>query len=404
MATPERAPIQPASRTHDITYAVRDIVVLAREVARGGRELLYLNIGDPNQFDFETPAHLVEAVHRAMCDNHNGYSASEGIPDAVEAIRRQAARSGITGVRDIFVSTGASEAIEIALTALAEPGDNILTPSPGYPLYTAVLSKLGVHNNPYYLDEANGWQPDLDDLAHKINARTRAIVIINPNNPTGSVATRETLQGLAKLAIERNLVVFSDEIYDKLILGDAQHVSIASLNPDLCCLTFNGLSKSYLAPGFRIGWSISSGPEKQLRPFIDAMQKITRARLCANHPMQFAIAPALDGDQSHLVEVKRKLTARRDLTVRMLNEIPGVSCVKPRGAFYAFPRIELGVEDKPFVEDMLRATGVVCVHGSGFGQKPGTAHFRIVFLPPEDVLTRSYQAMATFVASCPPRA
>ena len=390
-------PIKPASRTRDIEYAVRDVTLLAAKVAATGQQMLYLNIGDPNKFDFVTPRSMVEAAYQAMLDNRNGYSDSSGIKDGVAAIERAAQRKGIRNVRDIFITTGASEGIEIALTALAEPGDNILTPSPGYPLYTAVLAKLGVENNPYYLDESNGWQPDVDDIAKKINARTRAIVVINPNNPTGSVASKQTLQRLIELAIERNLVVFADEIYDQLLLGDAQHTSLAAISDDACVLTFNGLSKSYLAPGFRIGWCIVSGPQKKVAPFNEAMQKIVRARLCANQPLQWAIQPALDGDQAHLAEMKQKLTRRRDLTVERLNAIPGISCVAPQGAFYAFPRIELGLDDKTFVNDLMAATGVVVVPGSGFGQKPGTQHFRVVFLPDEATLERAYAAIADHV-------
>ena len=386
-----------ATRTEHITYAVRDVVALAREVAAQGKELLYLNIGDPNLYDFVTPPHMIEAVSRAMRDNHNGYSPSEGIPEALDAIRAQAAAKGIDNVLDAFVTTGASEAIEIALTALVNPGEAVLTPSPGYPLYTAVLAKLGVENRPYFLDEAQGWQPDIDDIIAKVDDKTRAIVLINPNNPTGSVASRQTLQRLVDLCIERDIVLFADEIYDKLLLGDAQHISPASLNPDLCCMTFNGLSKSYLVPGFRIGWGIASGPEQKMRGYLDAMHKILRARLCASHPMQYAIAPALNGPQDHLDEVKARLTRRRDLTVQALNAIDGISCVPPQGAFYAFPRIDLGVGDKTFVADLLRASGVVFVHGSGFGQRPGTQHFRVVFLPPEAILQRAYEALADFV-------
>jgi len=390
-------PIKPATRTHAIEYAVRDITLLASKVAATGKQMLYLNIGDPNKFDFVTPRPMVEAAYQAMLANKNGYSASSGIDEGVAAIERAARRKGIRNIRDIFITNGASEGIEIALTSLAEPGDNILTPSPGYPLYTAVLAKLSVENNPYYLDESNGWQPDVDDIAKKINPRTRAIVIINPNNPTGSVASRATLQRLIELAIERNLVVFADEIYDQILLGDAQHTSLAALSDDACVLTFNGLSKSYLAPGFRIGWCIVSGPAARMAPFDDAMQKIVRARLCANHPLQWAIMPALDGDQQHLVELKHKLTRRRDLTVERLNAIAGISCVAPQGAFYAFPRIEFGLDDKQFVNDLMATTGVVVVPGSGFGQKPGSQHFRVVFLPDEPTLERAYGAIADHV-------
>jgi alanine-synthesizing transaminase len=390
------ATIKPASRTDHILYAVRDIVVLAEKVAKSGREMLYLNIGDPNKFDFATPPHMIEAVHRAMLANECGYTPSSGIAPARAAIERQAEHQGIRNIQDLFVTTGASEAIEIALTSLAEEGDNVLTPAPGYPLYTAVLAKLKVRENPYYLDEENGWQPDLQDIASKIDDRTRAIVLINPNNPTGSVADRETLLGLLNLARERGLVIFADEIYDKLLYAGEKHISIASLDPDAPVLTFNGLSKSYLAPGWRIGWCIASGEKAAIGPFLEAMNKILRARLCPNAPMQHAIVPALEGPQDHLQEVIGKMERRGELTWRAMNAIPGVSCVRPRAAFYAFPRLDLPGEDLPFVQKLLEATGVVVVHGSGFGQVPGTQHVRIVYLPPEPILEKAYARFAEF--------
>jgi alanine-synthesizing transaminase len=394
----KRIAIKPASRTDGILYAVRDVVVLADKVAKTGQEMLYLNIGDPNKFDFATPPHMIAAAHQAMLANQNGYTPSSGIKPALEAIARQAERNGIRNVRDIFITHGASEAIEIALTALAEEGDNVLTPAPGYPLYTAVLAKLKVRENPYFLDEANGWQPSLGDIAAKIDARTRAIVVINPNNPTGSVADRATLEGVLKLAREHDLVVFADEIYDKLLYAGEKHISLASLDPDAPVLTLNGLSKSYLAPGWRIGWGVLSGDPQVTGPWDEAMNKILRARLCANAPLQAAVVPALEGPQDHLKGVLAKLERRAEITWRMLNEIPGISCVRPRAAFYAFPRLELPDGDERFVQELIKATGVVTVHGSGFGQVPGTAHFRVVYLPPEDVLEKSYRRLAEFYA------
>ncbi|MFH1892282.1 MAG: aminotransferase class I/II-fold pyridoxal phosphate-dependent enzyme [Candidatus Zixiibacteriota bacterium] len=388
--------IKPASRTADIRYAVRDIVVLAKEVAKTRKELLYLNIGDPNQYDFVTPPHMVEAIHRALTSNFNGYSPSSGIQEAVDAIDREARRKGIDNILDLFVTTGASEAIEICLTALADEGDNVMTPAPGYPLYQAVLAKLKVVENAYYLNEDDDWQPDLDDISSKINSRTRAIVMINPNNPTGSVCSEETMRGLIKLVKEHNLVIFCDEIYDKLILNDKKHISLASLDRNVSCITFNGLSKSYLGPGLRIGWGIVSGDGAVMKDYIEAINKILRARLCANHPIQYAIKPALEGDQSHLDIVRDKLRRRRDITTDMLNDIPGMSCVKPEGAFYAFPRIYIDQSDEHFVKELIKETGVVVVPGSGFGQAPDSRHFRVVFLPPEDILKKAYSSIAEF--------
>ncbi|MCC6748978.1 MAG: aminotransferase class I/II-fold pyridoxal phosphate-dependent enzyme [Deltaproteobacteria bacterium] len=390
--------IKPARRTERIQYAVRDVVLVARQAKAAGRELLYLNIGDPNQFDFVTPPHIVDAICRAMRDNHTGYAPSEGLPVALEAIRAQAARNGIRAVRDAFVGNGGSECIEICLSALADEGDDVLLPWPGYPLYSAVLNKLGVVENPYFLDESNGWQPDPADLEARLTPRTRALVIINPNNPTGSVCERRTLEALVEFAARHKLVILCDEIYDRLVLDDRlPHVSLASLTDEVPVLTFNGMSKAFLGPGLRMGWCVVSGPEQRVRPLVDAIHKFLRARLCANLPVQYGIVPALEGDQSHVATVVAKLRARRQITVEMLNAIPGVSCVAPAGAFYAFPRLEIEEPDEAWVKRLILETGVVVVHGSGFGQRPGTAHFRVVFLPPEETLRRAFAAIGDFM-------
>jgi alanine-synthesizing transaminase len=388
--------ITPARRTNKITYAVRDIVVLANEVAKSGKEMLYLNIGDPNIYDFEPPKHLIEATYKAMLENKNGYAPSSGIKDAVDAIEREAERKGITNVHDIFVTTGASEAIDICLTALVNEGENVLTPTPGYPLYTAIESKLEMISNPYYLNEENGWLPDIDDIKSKINDKTKAIILINPNNPTGSLYTQESLLQIIELALENDLVIFADEIYDKLLFDGKEHVSIASLNKDVSCITFGGLSKNYMVPGFRIGWGIVSGRKEVLADYIEAMNKILRARLSANHPEQYGIKPSLEGEQSNLLEAKEKLTLRRDMTVEMLNAIPGISCVKPEGAFYAFPQLHMNQPDNHFVAELIKETGVVVVPGSGFGQVPRTQHFRVVFLPNEQILEKAYKSIGEF--------
>lgn len=388
--------IIPAQRTENITYAIRDIVVLANEVAKSGKEMLYLNIGDPNLFDFAPPKHMIEATYNSMLRNYNGYAPSSGIKPALESIERDTERKGIKNIHDIFITTGASEAIDICLTALVNEGENVLTPTPGYPLYTAIASKLRNHENPYYLDESNEWQPDIEDIKSKINENTKAIIIINPNNPTGSNCSVETLKQIIELAKAHNLVIFADEIYDKLLFESGEHTSIASLDKDVPVVTFGGLSKNYMVPGFRIGWGIVSGNKNILSDFIEAINKLLRARLSANHPEQYAIPSALDGDQSHLVEANKKLTNRRDLTVKTFNEIPGISCVKPEGAFYAFPQLHMNLPDKHFVIELLKETGVVLVPGSGFGQVPGTQHFRVVFLPPEEILEKAYAKIAGF--------
>ena len=402
--TPTRE-VLAAQRLDNVRYAIRDLACVADEVTRQGHKVLYLNVGDPNIFDFKTPAHLIDAVHKAMRDGKNGYAPSPGIPEALEAIRGEAARKGISTVQDAFVTSGASEAVDVCLSALVNPGEHILTPSPDYPLYSAVLCKLGVPVTPYDLNEDDGWQPDLVDLQRKINSRTRALVLINPNNPTGAVCTRPMLEQLAELARRNNLVIFADEIYDKLILdeggsdgGNNQPLSIAAIVPDVPVVTFGGLSKNYLAPGWRIGWGIVSGDAGALKPYVEGIHRLLRARLCANHPEQYAIKPALDGPQDHLVEVRNKLRARRDLTVHWCNSTPRMSCVPPRGAFYAFPRIDIKEGDDVFVKELCREKHVLVVHGSGFGQKAGTRHFRIVFLPDEATLTKAYQSIGDFIA------
>jgi len=386
-----------ASRLDNVRYAIRDLAVLADQVAKQGHEILCLNVGDPNIFGFRPPAHMIEAVLGAMRDNKNGYAPSQGIPEAIDAIRGEAERKGITTVQDVFVSAGASEAVAIALTALVNPGENILTPRPDYPLYSAVLCKLGIEINAYELNEEDGWQPDLIDLQSKINSRTRAIVLINPNNPTGSVCSRRMLEQIAGLARRHNLVIFADEIYDKLMLDGDAHLSIAALAPDVPAVTFGGISKNYLAPGWRLGWGIVSGEAACVKPYVEGIHRLLRARLSANHPEQYAIKPALEGSQEHLAAACQRLRAQRDVTVKACNAIPRMTCVSPRGAFYAFPRLDIPEGDDVFVKELLLQKYVLVVHGSGFGQRAGTRHFRIVFLPDEQTLSRAYTAIGDFM-------
>lgn len=394
--------IAAAQRVANIRYAIRDLASVAEEITRQGHKVLPLNLGDPPCFDFQTPPHLIEAVYKAMRDGKNGYAPSPGIPQALEAIRGEAARKGITTVRDVFVTSGVSETVEACITALVNPADDILTPRPDYPLYSAVLCKLGNPLNTYDLNEDDGWQPELADIERKITPRTRGIVLINPNNPTGALCTREMLEQVAEIARRHNLVVFSDEIYDKLIIDDTPHIAFAAVAPDVPCITFGGMSKNYLVPGWRIGWGIVSGDAAAVKPYNEGIHRLLRGRLCANHPEQYAIKVALEGPQDHLIEVKRKLRSRRDLTQKWCEATPRVSCVPPLGAFYAFPRLHIpegGIPetDEGFVKELIRQKHVMVVHGSGFGQKPGTQHFRIVFLPDEQTLTKAYAGIAEFI-------
>jgi alanine-synthesizing transaminase len=389
--------VSAAQRLENVRYAIRDLACVADEVAKKGHKILPLNIGDPINFDFQTPAHLVEAVYKAMKDGKNGYAPSPGIKEALDAIRGEAERKGITTVQDVFVTSGVSETVDICLSALLNPGDNLLTPSPDYPLYSAVLAKLDIGLNTYALNEDDGWQPDLIDVHKKIGPRTRGIVLINPNNPTGAVCSRRMLEAVAELARRNNLVIFADEIYDKLILDDDAHISLATVAPDVPIVTFGGLSKNYLAPGWRIGWGVVSGDAAAVKPYVEGIGRLLRSRLCANHPEQYAIQAALEGPQDHLKEVIAKLRSRRDLTMKWCGSTKRVSCVSPQGAFYAFPRLDIPEGDDVFVKELLVQKHVLVVHGSGFGQNAGTKHFRIVFLPDEQTLTTAYAGIADFM-------
>jgi alanine-synthesizing transaminase len=399
MTTKTASGVVCAERLTNVRYAIRDLAVVAEQVAREGHKILYLNIGDPLNYDFATPAHMIEAVHRAMLDGHNGYATSLGIPDAVNSIAHDAEARGFKDIQSIFVCYGSGEAIDTCLTALVNPGDNVLTPSPEYPLYSAVLAKLDAVMNPYELDEANGWQPDPEDIERRINDRTKAIILINPNNPTGAVYSRQTLEKIADIARRHNLMLFADEIYDRLIIDeDVKHHSIATLAPDVPCITFNGISKAYLAPGWRIGWGIATGPKEALATYLEGVHKLLRARLCASHPMMHAVKPALEGPQDHLAEVRRKLRSRRDIIAAWAAKTPRVSLTAPQGAFYAHPSLDIPEDDLTFVTDLLKQKHVLVVHGSGFGQKPGTRHMRIVFLPEEAKLREAYGKITDFMA------
>lgn len=390
-------PIRPARRTDEVRYAIRDIVVLANQLEAQGRDMLWLNIGDPIQFDFRTPPHLVEAIHRAMLAGRTGYGPSSGTDEAIAAIRREAGRKGIEAPGHVFVTTGASEAIDLALTALLDAGDDLLIPSPGYPLYSAILSKLEARANPYFLDEDRGWAPDIDDLVARIGPRTRGIVLINPNNPTGAVCDAAALDAVVAVARAHGLLLLADEIYDKLTLDGLSCVALASRAGDHPCVTFGGLAKCYLGPGLRVGWGVVSGDPALAAGYSEAIAKLERARLCGSQPAQAAVAPALDGPHDHVADAVARIGRRRDILLAGLGALPGVTCVPPQGAFYAFPRLHDVDDDADFVRRLMAETGIVCVPGSGFGQRPGTAHLRFVLLPPEDVIERAVGRLGEFL-------
>jgi alanine-synthesizing transaminase len=398
MPTKTATEVVAAKRMANVRYAIRDLAVVADEVAREGHKILYLNIGDPCKFDFPTPPHMIEAVHKAMLDGHNSYGESLGIKPAVDAIRHQAEAAGFKDIQSIFVGYGSGEVIDSCLTALVNHGDNVLTPSPEYPLYGAVLAKLGAVPNAYDLDESNGWEPDVEDIERRINPQTRAILLINPSNPTGAVMSRQTLEKVLELAREHNLLILADEIYDKLIYEPGtKHISIATLAQDVPIITFNGLSKAYLVPGWRIGWAIATGPRESLHHYLEAVHRLLRARLSAPHPFQHAIKPALEGPQDHIPVMLEKLRRRAHITEDWAKRTPRVSLVAPKGAFYAHPSLDIPEDDLTFVTDLLKQKHVLVVHGSGFGQKPGTRHMRIVFLPQDDVLHAAYEKISEFM-------
>ncbi len=392
--------IIPSDRTEKIQYAIRDVAVEAQNLEKQGKKVIYLNIGDPLKYDFSTPEHMIRAVENNW-KNSSSYADSMGVKEAREAIAKEAVQRGVKEVsaEEVIISSGGSEGITMALGAIMNSGDNVLTPKPGYPLYNAVINYLEGKENEYELDEENEWQPDLDDMRKKINNKTKAICIINPNNPTGALYTKDTLKKIIDLAGEYNLPIFSDETYDKIIFDeDFKFHPIGSLTDDIPVVTFNTLSKNYLCPGWRIGWAMFSGKKEKMSKFQEAVKQLARARLSISHPMQYAVKPALEGPQDHIKDMNNKLKTRRDITYKRLNEIEGISCVKPRGAFYAFPKIEFEIEsDKKFVLDLLKEEGVLFVHGSGFGQKENTNHFRVVFAASEHALNEGFDKLEKYV-------
>jgi alanine-synthesizing transaminase len=387
--------IQPARHIANVKYAIRNIAAEAARLEAQGMKIVPCNIGDPLRFDFATPPHLIEAVTKALRDGQNQYVASAGLKEAREAVA--ANLKPAVRPEDVFITAGVSEALDLALTALLEAGDEVMLPSPGYPLYNAIAARLQASVVPYFLDESKGWALDADEIASKVTPRTKAIVICNPNNPTGAVATKEQLLRVLEVARKHNLVVLSDEIYDRLLFT-GEHVPTATLCDDVPLITLNGLSKAYLCPGWRVGWLAFHTP-KLLAPVAAAVQRLADARLCGPGPFQHAVKPALTGSQTHVVEVMKKLRSRRDLMVSRLRALPGISVVEPQGAFYALPRLEREWTggDEAFVLELVRETGVLFVHGEGFGQRPGTRHFRVVFLPPEPVLTAAFDGLEKFL-------
>ncbi len=378
-------------------YAIRNIVAEARKVEASGRKVRYLNIGDPITFGFRTPQHMVEAVERAMRDGENGYAPSVGIPAAREAVATECTQRGMPMSADrVVITSGTSEGIELALTAIAGPGDDVLIPVPTYPLYTAVLAKIGARAVFYRTDPERGWQPDIGHVRSLIGPATRALVVIDPNNPTGATYSDEARRALVGFAEEHNFPLLADEVYADLAF-DGPVGALAALNPDAPVITFSSLSKAYLAPGWRAGW-LAAAPTARLDDLLAGIKKLADGRLCSTGPMEHAIVAALNGDRSHQQVFREALRERAAITHTRLNAIEGITVVPPAAAFYAMPKVALppGVTDEDYVLGLLRATGVLCVYGSGFGAAPEDGFFRVVFLAPPAELSGIYDSIADF--------
>jgi alanine-synthesizing transaminase len=397
MAPRAAAAIPVASRISGFVYAIRNIVAEAKKVEAAGRRVRYLNIGDPIIFGFRTPPHMIEAVERAMRDGHNGYAPSVGILPAREAVAADCEQRGMPMTPDrVVITSGTSEGIELALTALAGPGDDVLVPVPTYPLYTAVLSKIGARAVFYRTDPARGWLPDVDHLRGLISPATRALVVIDPNNPTGATYPGEIRRALVDLADTHNFPLIADEVYADLAF-DGPVEAIARVNPDAPVISFSSLSKAYLAPGWRAGWLAVSRTDR-LDAVLGGIKKLADGRLCSTGPMEHAIVAALTGDRSHQASFRTALAERATLTSDRLNAIEGMSVVAPTAAFYAMPQVQLpaGTTDEDYVLGLLRATGVLCVYGSGFGATPSDGFFRVVFLADPEELSDIYTLIADY--------
>jgi len=395
-----------SSKLLNVCYDIRGPVLAeAKRLEEEGHKIIKLNIGNPAPFGFEAPD---EIIHDMIINlpTSQGYSDSKGLYPARKAIMHYCQEKEIDGVtiEDIYLGNGVSELIVMATQALLNDGDEILVPSPDYPLWSAAISLCGGKAVHYQCDEESEWYPDLEDIEKKITRKTRGIVIINPNNPTGSVYPLEILDKIIQLARKHNLIIFSDEIYDKILYDDAEHISIASLADDLLFVTFNGLSKTYRVAGFRSGWMIISGAKRYASDFIEGLDILASMRLCANVPAQHAIQTALGGYQTinDLIKPGGRLLKQRDLAYDMICNIEGVSCVKPKGALYLFPKIDvrktLIFDDEKFVLDLLLDKKILLVQGTAFNL-PTTDHFRIVFLPHSDKLEVAIEKLGQFLES-----
>jgi len=411
VSTPATATREPAAmqvkksdKLQNVCYDIRGPVLKAAlAMEEQGHRIIKLNIGNPAPFGFEAPQEILADVI-ANLPGAIGYCESKGLFAARKAVMQYYQQKGLFGVEvgDIYIGNGVSELIVMAMQALLNTGDEMLIPAPDYPLWTAAVTLSSGTPVHYLCDENNGWYPDLADMERKITPKTRGIVVINPNNPTGAVYPKPILEGIVALARRHDLVLFADEIYDKILYDEARHTCLATLAPDLLTVTFNGLSKSYRVAGFRSGWLMVSGNKDAARDYIEGLDMLASMRLCANVPAQNAIQTALGGYQSinDLIKPGGRLHEQRNLAWDMLNSLPGVSCVKPEGALYLFPRLDPQVypikDDQEFILDLLRAEKVLLVQGSGFNW-PAPDHFRVVFLPNKEELREAIGRLARFL-------
>ncbi len=397
-------PVLKSTKLANVCYDIRGPVMeRAKQMEENGHRIIKLNIGNLAPFGFEAPEEIQQDVIHNM-PNSSGYSDSKGMFAARKAIMHYAQQKNIAkvGMEDIFIGNGASELIVMVMQGLLNTGDEVLIPAPDYPLWTASVTLAGGTPRHYLCDEKNDWMPDLDDIRSKITPNTRAIVVINPNNPTGALYSDQLLKEIIEIAREHQLIIYADEIYDKMLYDGATHTSIASLADDVLFVTLNGLSKNYRACGYRAGWMIVSGGKTHAQDYIDGLAILASMRLCSNVPGQFAIQTALGGYQSinDLVAPHGRLTKQRDLAHKLLTEIPGVTCVKPKASLYLFPRLDPTVypikDDQKFILELLEVEKVLVVQGSGFNW-PDSDHLRIVFLPSLDDLTEAIGRIARFL-------
>lgn len=398
-------PIKKSEKLNGVCYDIRGPVLEhAYRLEEEGHRILKLNIGNPAPFGFAAPDEIIQDVIYNLA-NAEGYTASKGLFAARKAVMHECQRLQIPGVdiEDIFLGNGASELIVMAMQALLNNGDEVLVPAPDYPLWTAAVNLAGGKARHYLCDEQSDWFPDLEDIESKITDRTRGIVVINPNNPTGSVYSKEVLERLVEIARKHNLIIFADEIYSKILYDDAEFIPMGRLAPDVLCVSFNGLSKAYRLAGFRSGWMVISGPKHRARSYIEGLEMLASMRLCANVPAMYAVQTALGGYQSinELIIPGGRLRDQRDAAMRIIESIPGVSCVKPKGALYLFPKIDLNrysiKDDQQMVLDFLIQEKVLLVQGTAFNW-PDRDHFRVVFLPREDDLTRALTKFGDFLS------